>query len=137
MLSDICILIVDDSKTVLRVVRKMLVELGFEKIDQASDGAMACELLRENNKKYDLVISDWNMGTLSGFELLRLVRAGQAGRKDIPFIMATTECKPDFVIAAKQEGVTNYIVKPFTPEALNTKIHAILKDRIHASRRQH
>ena len=109
------ILIVDDYKTMLRIIRNLLKQLNFQNIDEATDGSMALARMRE--KKYGLVISDWNMQPMTGLELLREVRA-DGSMKDTPFIMVTAESKTENVIAAKEAGVNNYIVKPFNAETL-------------------
>ncbi|GAB4120749.1 MAG: response regulator [Rhodothalassiaceae bacterium] len=119
------ILIVDDYKTMLRIVRNLLKQLGFDNVDEATDGAQALEKLRSKN--YGLVISDWNMEPMTGYELLKEVRAdGQL--KTTPFIMVTAESKTDNVIAAKKAGVNNYIVKPFNAATLKQKLTAVLGD---------
>lgn len=117
------VLIVDDYKTMLRIIRNLLKQIGFENVDDAADGAEALEKLR--NKEYGLVISDWNMEPMTGFELLKEVRADDKMRKT-PFIMVTAESKTDNVVAAKQAGVDNYIVKPFNAETLKSKLTAVL-----------
>lgn len=116
------ILIVDDYKTMLRIVRNLLKQLGFENVDEATDGTMAYEMVQK--KRYGLVISDWNMEPMSGYEFLKLVRANEAV-KTLPFIMVTAESKTENVIAAKQAGVSNYIVKPFNAETLKMKMEAV------------
>ena len=117
------ILIVDDYKTMLRIIRNLLHQLGFSNIDEAADGAAALTKIRE--RPYGLVISDWNMQPMTGIELLREVRA-DAGLKATPFIMITAESKTENVIAAKVAGVSNYIVKPFNAETLKAKIASVL-----------
>lgn len=117
------ILIVDDYKTMLRIERNLLEQLGFKNIDEAEDGPTAWELIENNN--YGLIISDWNMDPMTGFELLQKVRATEA-TKAIPFIMVTAESKTENVIAAKQAGVNNYIVKPFNAETLKGKMSAVI-----------
>lgn len=119
------VLIVDDYKTMLRIIRNLLKQIGFENVDDAADGAEALEKLRE--KEYGLVISDWNMEPMTGFELLKEVRADDKMRKT-PFIMVTAESKTDNVVAAKQAGVDNYIVKPFNADTLKSKLTAVLGD---------
>lgn len=119
------ILIVDDYKTMLRIVRNLLKQLGFENVDEATDGQMALTKVKE--KKYGLIISDWNMEPMSGFELLTRIRAEEA-TKALPFIMVTAESKTDNVIAAKKAGVNNYIVKPFNAETLKQKLVTVLGD---------
>jgi len=116
------ILIVDDYKTMLRIIRNLLKQLGFNNIDEATDGSQALHKLRDKN--YGLVISDWNMEPMTGIQLLREVRA-DAKLKDLPFIMITAESKTENVIAAKQAGVSNYIVKPFNAATLKQKLTSI------------
>ncbi|SBW01250.1 chemotaxis regulator transmitting signal to flagellar motor component [uncultured Alphaproteobacteria bacterium] len=120
------ILIVDDYKTMLRIIRNLLKQLGFNNIDEATDGSMALQMLRSGTA-YGLVISDWNMEPMTGLQLLREVRA-DAGLKALPFIMVTAESKTENVIAAKEAGVSNYIVKPFNAETLKTKMSSVLGD---------
>jgi len=117
------ILIVDDYKTMLRIIRNLLKQLGFNNVDEATDGSAALQKLRD--KEYQLVISDWNMEPMSGMQLLTEVRA-DTKLKDLPFIMITAESKTENVIAAKEAGVSNYIVKPFNAATLKTKLAAVL-----------
>lgn len=119
------ILIVDDYKTMLRIIRNLLRQLNFTNIDEATDGSMALRKLREKN--YGLVISDWNMEPMTGLQLLKEVRA-DAKLKDLPFIMITAEAKTENVVAAKKAGVSNYIVKPFNAETLKGKIATVMGD---------
>jgi len=117
------ILIVDDYKTMLRIIRNLLKQLGFNNVDEATDGSQALHKLRD--KSYGLVISDWNMEPMTGIQLLREVRA-DAKLKDMPFIMITAESKTENVVAAKAAGVSNYIVKPFNAATLKTKLTSII-----------
>jgi two-component system chemotaxis response regulator CheY len=117
------ILIVDDYKTMLRIIRNLLKQLGFNNVDEATDGSMALQKLRD--KDYGLVISDWNMEPMTGIQLLREVRA-DAKLKGLPFIMITAESKTENVIAAKEAGVNNYIVKPFNAATLKTKLASVI-----------
>jgi len=117
------ILIVDDYKTMLRIVHNLLKQIGFDNIEEATDGSMALTKMRR--KRYGLVISDWNMEPMTGYELLKEVRA-DGELKATPFIMVTAESKTDNVIAAKKAGVNNYIVKPFNAETLKNKIKAVI-----------
>ncbi len=119
------ILIVDDYKTMIRIIRNLLKQLGFENVDSASDGAQALEKMRRNS--YGLVISDWNMEPMTGYELLTEVRADEK-LKPTPFIMVTAESKTENVIAAKKAGVNNYIVKPFNAATLKAKIASVIGD---------
>jgi two-component system, chemotaxis family, chemotaxis protein CheY len=117
------VLIVDDYRTMLRIIRNLLKQIGFDSVDEATDGADALAKLRA--KPYGLVISDWNMQPMTGLELLQTVRA-DAKLHTVPFIMVTAESKTENVIAAKQAGVSNYIVKPFNAETLQGKIEKVL-----------
>jgi two-component system chemotaxis response regulator CheY len=125
------ILVVDDYNTMVRIIRNLLRQLGFEDVDDAPDGAAALAKLRA--KKYGLVISDWNMEPMTGYDLLREVRADPAIGKT-PFIMVTAESKTENVIAAKKAGVDNYIVKPFNAQTLQHKIAALFPDETPAPR---
>ena len=119
------ILVVDDYNTMVRIIRNLLKQLGFEDVDDASDGSAALGKMRD--KRYGLVISDWNMEPMTGYELLKEVRGDPALTKT-PFIMVTAESKTENVIAAKKAGVNNYIVKPFNAQTLKTKIEAVFAD---------
>lgn len=116
------VLVVDDYKTMIRIIRNLLKQLGFEDVDDASDGQDALGKLKE--KKYGLVISDWNMEPMTGYELLKEVRSDDDLSKT-PFIMITAESKTENVIAAKKAGVNNYIVKPFNAQTLKNKIDSV------------
>lgn len=117
------IMIVDDYSTMLRIMRNLLRQLEFTNVDEASDGGEALNKLRQG--PYDLIISDWNMEPVTGIELLRNVRADEKLRH-IPFIMITAESKTENVIAAKQAGVSTYVVKPFSAEILKAKMASVL-----------
>ena len=116
------VLIVDDYKTMIRIIRNLLKQLGFSDVDDAADGAEALGKMR--TRKYGLVISDWNMEPMTGYELLKEVRSDDV-LKPTPFIMITAESKTENVIAAKKAGVNNYIVKPFNAQTLKSKIDAV------------
>jgi two-component system chemotaxis response regulator CheY len=116
------VVIVDDYTTMLRILRNLLRQLEINNVDEANDGDSAFQLLQKNPP--DLVISDWNMVPVTGLDLLRRVRA-DARLKHIPFIMVTAESKTENVIAAKQAGVSNYIVKPFNADTLRAKIASV------------
>lgn len=117
------VLIVDDYKTMLRIIRNLLKQLEFDNVEEAMDGQEALAKLRTGS--FGLVISDWNMAPMTGLDLLKEVRA-DARLKEMPFIMITAESKTENVIAAKQAGVSNYIVKPFNAETLREKIEKVL-----------
>jgi two-component system chemotaxis response regulator CheY len=119
------VLVVDDYNTMVRIIRNLLRQVGFTNIDDASDGLSA--LKRMSEKQYGLVISDWNMEPMTGYELLKQMR-GDPQLASVPFIMITAESKTENVIAAKKAGVSNYIVKPFNAATLKSKIDAIFAD---------
>jgi two-component system, chemotaxis family, chemotaxis protein CheY len=116
------ILVVDDYSTMIRIIRNLLKQLGFENVDDANDGSAA--LAKMQSKQYGLIISDWNMEPMTGYDLLREVRGNPALSKT-PFIMITAESKTENVIAAKKAGVSNYIVKPFNAATLRIKMEAV------------
>ncbi len=119
------VLVVDDYRTMVRIIRNLLKQLNFNNVDEASDGSSALRKLREG--KFGLVVSDWNMAPMTGLQLLQEVRSDDK-LKDLPFIMVTAENKTENVIEAKQAGVSNYIVKPFNAATLKSKISSVLGD---------
>jgi two-component system chemotaxis response regulator CheY len=116
------ILVVDDYRTMIRIIRNLLKQIGYEHVDEATDGSEALTKMR--GKRYGLIISDWNMEPMTGYEFLKEVRADPA-LAPTPFIMVTAESKTENVIAAKKAGVNNYIVKPFNAQTLKNKIDAV------------
>jgi len=116
------VMIVDDYTTMLRILRNLLRQLEINNVEEASDGDTAYHLMQKSPP--DLVISDWNMAPVTGLDLLKRVRA-DAKLKHIPFIMVTAESKTENVVAAKQAGVSNYIVKPFNADTLRAKIASV------------
>lgn len=125
------ILVVDDFSTMRRIVRNLLVELGFSNplIQEADDGESAIAMLR--SLPFDLVVTDWNMPNMTGIDLLRAIRAEEP-LKSLPVLMVTAENNRDQIIAAAQAGVNGYIVKPFTAITLKEKLAKIF-ERIAAS----
>ena len=117
------ILVVDDFKTMVRIMRNFLTDLGFTDVDDASNGEDALEKMR--TKSYALVISDWNMQPMTGFDLLRRVRADPRTTAT-RFIMVTAESKTDNVLSARQAGVDHYLVKPFNAQMLRSKLEQVL-----------
>lgn len=118
------ILIVDDYNTMLRIIKNLLKQLGFNNVDEATDGSMALEKVKA--KPYGLIISDWNMEPMTGYDFLKAIRTSGESYAKTPFIMITAESKTENVVAAKEAGVNNYIVKPFNAETLKTKMTAVL-----------
>lgn len=123
---DMKILVVDDYKTMIRILHNLLKQIGFDNIHSATSGKDALDKLQDGTR-YGLVISDWNMKPMTGYELLQEVRSKDALKK-LPFIMVTAESKSENVIAAKQAGVDNYIVKPFNADTLKQKMVSVLGD---------
>ena len=118
------VLVVDDYKTMVRIIRNLLKQIGFDDVDEASDGTEALAKLKE--RQYGLVISDWNMEPMTGYEQLKQVRDDSA-LNTLPFILVTAEAKSENVIAAKKAGVNNYIVKPFNAQTLKSKIETVFE----------
>lgn len=117
-------LIVDDFSTMRRIVRNLLKEIGYQNADEAEDGQVALNKLREGG--FNFVVSDVNMPNMNGFELLRQIRADGA-LKTLPVLLVTAEAKKEDIIAAAQAGASGYIVKPFTKATLEEKLAKILQ----------
>jgi two-component system chemotaxis response regulator CheY len=118
------ILIVDDFAVMRRIVKNLLTEIGFINFVEAEDGNDALEKLK-NNPDVELICSDWNMPNMSGLEFLKNVRKNEK-TKNIPFLMITAENKRSQILEAAAEGVSGYIVKPFTAANLNEKINKMM-----------
>lgn len=123
---DFCILIVDDFPIMRGIIRRMLTKrFGLNNILEAEDGVIAWDIL--SREKVDLVICDWNMPNMTGIALLKKIRADKR-LQDLPFVMVTAEGKKENVIEATKEGVTGYIIKPFTAKDLGKKLKLILPE---------
>ncbi len=118
-------LVVDDFSTMRRIVRNLLIELGFVNIDEAEDGEIALRKLQEGN--FDFVVSDWNMPNMDGLTMLQNVRASDT-LKTIPVLMVTAEAKKENIVAAAQAGASGYILKPFTAATLDEKLQKIFQN---------
>ena len=118
------ILVVDDFSTMRRIVRNLLVELGFSNplIQEADDGNNALTMLRASS--FDMVVTDWNMPNMTGIDMLKQIRA-DAELKHLPVLMVTAEAKKENIIAAAQAGANGYVVKPFTAVTLDEKLKKI------------
>lgn len=117
------ILVVDDYPTMVRIMRKLLKQIGYEDVEEAGNGRDAFEKICSNN--YGLIISDWNMEPMTGFQLLEKVRA-RPETANVPFILVTAESKAENVLAAKNAGVTGYMIKPFNEKLLKERIDQAL-----------
>jgi len=118
------ILIVDDFSTMRRIIKNLLRELGFNNTEEADDGTTALPMLKA--KKFDFLVTDWNMPGMQGIDLLKEVRADEH-LKHLPVLMVTAESRRDQIVAAAEAGVNGYIVKPFTAETLQEKIEKIFE----------
>ena len=116
------VLIVDDFATMRRILRNILKQIGFTNISEADDGNTALKALKK--EKFDLILCDWNMPEMPGIDLLKTLKADEQ-LKDIPFVMVTAEAQKDNIIEAVKEGVSNYIIKPFTAETINEKLNKV------------
>ncbi|MGE8547026.1 chemotaxis response regulator CheY [Alcaligenes sp. WGS1538] len=118
------ILVVDDFPTMRRIIKNLLKDLGYENVDEAEDGQMGLEKLRNGN--FEFVVSDWNMPNLDGLEMLKQIRA-DANLSSLPVLMVTAEAKKENIIAAAQAGANGYVVKPFTAATLEEKLNKIFE----------
>jgi two-component system chemotaxis response regulator CheY len=123
MSNSLKVLVVDDYPTMVRIMRKLLKQIGYENVDEANNGKDAFEKVCAND--YGLIISDWNMEPMTGFQLLELVRA-RPQTATVPFILVTAESKPENILAAKNSGVTGYMIKPFNEKLLKERIDQAL-----------
>ncbi len=122
--TDLKFLIVDDFSTMRRIVRGLLKEIGYNNAEEAEDGAVALNMLR--NAKFDFVVSDINMPNMNGFELLSNIKQDD-GLKHIPVLMVTAEARKEDIVRAAQDGAAGYIVKPFTKATLEEKVQKIMQ----------
>jgi two-component system chemotaxis response regulator CheY len=122
--TDMKFLIVDDFSTMRRIVRGLLKEIGYHNADEAEDGSVALNMLK--NAKYDFVVSDINMPVMNGFELLSAVKADDA-LKHLPVLMVTAEARKEDIVRAAKDGAAGYIVKPFTKATLEEKVQKIMQ----------
>jgi two-component system, chemotaxis family, chemotaxis protein CheY len=117
------VLVVDDSRTMARLARNLLMLIGFTEVDSVFDGVTALARLRE--RRYGLVLCDWNMQPVTGYMLLKEIRSDpDLGR--VPVIMMTAETALTNVMAAKEAGANGYIVKPFNGATLKDKVVSVL-----------
>jgi two-component system chemotaxis response regulator CheY len=122
--ADLKFLVVDDFSTMRRIVRGLLKEMGANNTDEAEDGAVALQMLKQNS--YDFVVSDINMPNMNGFELLKAVKADDS-LKHIPVLMVTAEARKEDIVMAAQSGAAGYVVKPFTKATLEEKVQKIMQ----------
>lgn len=119
------VLIVDDHRSMLKIIRGLLADIEITNVHEALDGGAALGLMKEHT--YDLVLSDWNMLPMTGLEFVKHVRSNPNYRhQNVPFVMVTAEARPENVIEAKKAGVDNYVTKPFTAKTLHSKLVAVM-----------
>lgn len=117
------LLIVEDRQVMLKILRRLLLQLGYARVDEAANGLEALEHI--GRKRYDLILSDWNMDGMSGFDLLKVVRADPRTHQT-PFVLVTAEAKRENILAAKAAGATGYLVKPFKLDVLERTLEGVL-----------
>jgi two-component system chemotaxis response regulator CheY len=118
------VLVVDDYRTVVRIIRNLLRQVGFHDVDEACDGDEALSKMKA--RKYGLVLSDWHMAPTNGYELLKTVKADEQLR-DATFIMISAEAAPENMAAARQAGARAYVLKPFDAQTLRARIETALQ----------
>jgi two-component system, chemotaxis family, chemotaxis protein CheY len=123
-MSDLRILVVDDSATMRRIVINTLKTIGYTSVVEAGDGKEALAHIYADEIQF--IITDWNMPNMNGLELVRSVRA-DASYQNIPILLVTTRGVKEDIMEALQAKVNGYIVKPFTPQVLKEKLDQILK----------
>ncbi len=122
--TDMKFLIVDDFSTMRRIVRGLLKEIGYNNAEEAEDGTVAMNMLK--NTKFDFVVSDINMPNMNGFELLAAIKKDES-LKHLPVLMVTAEARKEDIVRAAQDGAAGYIVKPFTKATLEEKVQKIMQ----------
>lgn len=130
MSKDMKFLVVDDFSTMRRIIKNLLIDLGYANVTEADDGTTALPMLQSGS--FDFLITDWNMPGMAGLDLLKAVRADQRLAK-MPVLMLTAEAKREQIIEAAQAGVNGYVIKPFTAVTLKEKIDKILEARASAA----
>lgn len=130
MSKDMKFLVVDDFSTMRRIIKNLLIDLGYANVTEADDGATALPMLQAGN--FDFLVTDWNMPGMPGLDLLKAVRA-DARLAKMPVLMLTAEAKREQIIEAAQAGVNGYVIKPFTAVTLKEKIDKILEARANAA----
>jgi len=122
--ADLKFLVVDDFSTMRRIVRGLLKEMGCNNVEEAEDGVMALQMLK--NTRFDFVVSDINMPNMNGFDLLKAIKSDDS-LKTIPVLMVTAEARKEDILLAAQSGAAGYVVKPFTKATLEEKVQKIMQ----------
>ena len=127
---NIKILVIDDMQILRKLLMRMLKEIGLTNVADAEDGIAAWKMIEdaiERGQPFEFIISDWNMPNMTGYALLKKVRS-TPGMEKIPFLMITAENEKTNVMSALNEGVSSFIIKPFSPKILRDKIDTIFKN---------
>lgn len=120
-------LIVDDTKTIRSLLKEILKNIGYTKIDEAEDGSQALDMMKREaaaGKPYGFIFCDWNMPGLTGIELLEVRNADERFKKT-PFLMVTIESEREYVLKAVAMGVSDFVVKPFSEATVRSKMESI------------
>ncbi len=120
-------LVVDDFATMRKIIKKVLNELGYTKVEEADDGKTALPMIQaahEKNEPYQFVISDWNMPGMQGIDLLKACKADPRF-KNLPFMLVTAESEQKHILEAAKAGVSDYVVKPFNSATLKAKMERV------------
>ncbi len=124
---NIAFLVVDDSLSMRRIIKKAILDMGYVVVHEAKNGLEAWDMLQST--KVDFIVSDWNMPGMKGIDFLHKVRETEKFR-ELPFLMVSAESQPDNILMAIENGVSNYLTKPFNSEILRRKIETILRFKI-------
>lgn len=116
-------LVIDDSRAMRRIVSSQLDALGYETV-HAADGQQALDVLAESEQSFDLACIDWNMPVMDGLTFVQQVRRNP-GWRDMTLMMVTTESEHDQIVRALAAGAHEYLIKPFTPDALKGKLELL------------
>lgn len=122
-------LIVDDFSTMRKVIKKALFDLGYENVLEAADGIKAYDLLEKYSntaEPVEIVMSDWNMPNMMGIDLLKKCRL-DSRYKTLPFMLITAESEQSQIIEAVRAGVSDYVIKPFSPSTLKGKLEVVFR----------
>jgi len=126
-LSQIRVLLVDDEMQILRLVSDVLTQFGFKDITMAHNGREAIELI--SKQRFDFIITDWRMPEVEGIDVIKFVRtAPESPAKRVPIIMLSGNTEATYVIQARNAGVNEYVIKPFTAEQLIKRLRAIIEN---------
>ncbi len=122
-------LVIDDFLTMRKAIKKIFGEIGYTNIIEAADGQAAFEILQAQHAKgepIDVIVSDWNMPRMLGIDLLKLCKSTPEF-KALPFILVTAESEQVQIIEAVKAGVSEYVIKPFSPQIIKEKLEKVYR----------